>query len=336
MPVVLAGAHAPSDRLGRHGARYVPMTAYRWDVRYSSGRLTITGWTSLQHAPWDCDCRLHVARQGSAVVAAYPAEAALADDMVGGLAAALDWSTTFAGSVHAAWPPLTGAVAFVTGEPSRMSGWLRTNTTGDDYWTHPPPAYTYYLPGYGGPARGIQPVDDFGGARIVLGPDALHATTEQLVHELVHYRLSTEATASGFLTASAWVEEGVAQMVQQIYVGTPAEAVAEGDWVVGSTGSGAGVTADRLAADFHDRPPTTAQLYTADRESRFFWYQIAASVYNYLAVTYGLKTSIDVATVAHRGRSPFGMVPDPDRPDHTLPASTVQPAWAAWVRATYG
>ncbi len=340
LPVVLAGVHAESDRVGTDGARFVPTTAYRWGVRYSAGRLTVTTWASLQRAPWDCGCRLHVARKGGAVVAAYPAEGALADDVVGAVADALDWSTTFSNSVDASWPRLTGAVAFVTAQPTRMAGWFRTRTSDDPdrdgYWAHPPPAYTYYLPGYDGAAAGIHHGGDFAGARIVLGPDALEDTTEQFVHELVHYRLSSQATGDGFLTTNAWVEEGVAQMVQQIFVGTTAEAAAAGDWVVGTKELGVGITADRLNHDFHDRPPTTAQLYAADRNSRFFWYQIAASVYDYLAVRYGLKVSIDVATAAHAGRSPFELVPDPDRPSRTLSSTTVQRAWAAWVRETYG
>ena len=221
-----------------------------------------------------------------------------------------------------------------------MSGWFRTRRSDDPdrdgYWAHPPPAYTYYLPGYDGPAPGVHGGGDFAGARIVLGPDALEDTTEQLVHELVHYRLSSKATADGFLTTHAWVEEGVAQMVQQIYVGTPVEAATAGDWVVGTKDLGVGITADRLDRDFHDRPPTAAQLYAADRNSRFFWYQIAASVYNYLAVRYGLHVSLDVATAAHGGRSPFELVPDPDRPAHMLSAAKVQRAWADWVRQTYG
>ncbi len=340
LPIVLAGVHADSDRVGADGARFVPTTAYRWGVHYSSGRLTVTSWTSLQQAPWDCGCRLHVARQGAAVVAAYPAEATLADDVVGSLAAALDWTATFGASVDATWPPLTGAVAFVTAQPTLMSGWFRARRADDPdrnaYWGHPPPAFTYYLRSYDGPAPGIQHGGDYAGARILLGPDALEGTTEFLVHELVHYRLSSDATADGFLTTNAWLEEGVAQMVQQIYVGTPAEAVAMADWSVGTKESGVGITGDRLDRDFHDRPPTAAQLYAADRNSRFFWYQIAASVYNYLAVRYGLTVSLDVATAAHAGRSPFELVPDPDRPTHTLAEAKVQRAWAAWVRATYG
>jgi hypothetical protein len=108
------------------------------------------------------------------------------------------------------------------------------------------------------------------------------------------------------------------------------------DWSVGTKESGVGITGDRLDQDFRDRPPTAAQLYAADRNSRFFWYQVAASVYNYLAVRYGLTVALDVATAAHAGRSPFALVPDPDRPTHTLAAAKVQQAWAGWVRATYG
>ena len=337
---MLAGVHAESDRVDADGAGFVPMTAYRWEVRYAAGRLTVGSWTSLQHAPWDCGCRLHVARNAGAVVAAYPDEASLADDVIGSVADALGWSATFADSVNASWPPLTGAVAFVTAQPTRMSGWFRTRKADDPdqdgYWAHPPPAYTYYLPGYDGAAAGIHHGGDFAGARIALGPDGLTDTTEQLVHELVHYRLSSVATADGFLTTNAWVEEGVAQMVQQIYAGTTPEAAAAGDWLVGARELGVGITADRLDQDFHDRPPTAAQLYAADRNTRFFWYQIAASVYEYLAVRYGLTVSIELATAAHAGRSPFELVPDPDRPSRMLSATKVRQAWAAWVRQTYG
>jgi hypothetical protein len=339
LPLVLAGVHATSDRTDGNGGQYVPSTAYRWTVRYDSGRLQVTGWTSLQHAPWDCDCRLHIARSGNAVVAAYPAEAPLADRVVDDVAAAVRWSGQFSRSVDADWPPLTGAVAFITAKPTLMAQWLRlaTDHTTNDLWAHPPPAFTYFLPGYDGPAVGLHRGSDFGGARIILGPDALDDTTEQLVvHELVHYRLSTDATASGFLTEHAWVEEGVAQMVQQIYVGTPAGDAAAGEWVYGTRRLGLGITGAALDANFRGRPPSTDELYGADRNSRFFWYQIAASVYNYLAVRYGLRTALEVADRAHAGASPFALVPDPAKNAGTLPAATVQKAWASWVRQTYG
>ncbi len=77
-------------------------------------------------------------------------------------------------------------------------------------------------------------------------------------------------------------------------------------------------------------------MYAGDPADRTFWYQISASAYDYLAQTYGLRTSLDIAAEAQAGHSPFGLVPDPKHPKRTLPAAGVQKAWASWVRSTYG
>ena len=340
---VMAGTHHAGDSVEAAGAQDVPTTLYRWQVAYDRRRqlVAVTGWTALSNAPWDCTCTLHVAHEAAAVVAAAPSEAKLADAEVDDLVAALQWTGTFNGSVAPDWPALASAVAFTTNHPDRMAAWFRVPVAEggpyrDPYWKEPPPAYTHYLLGNTGRSKGVAHDSYIGGARIVLGPEARDGTTETLVHELVHYRLSTERTESDYALNNPWIAEGVAQLIQQIYVDTSDEQAAAGDWTVGGQAAGYGITPERLAAEFRGRPPTATQIYATDTADRTFWYQISASVYDYLAQTYGLQESLNIATRAQAGRSPFGLVPDPDHPKRALPAAGVQKAWASWVRATYG
>ncbi len=224
---VTAGAHHAGDQVESTGAQDVPTTLYRWQLTYDrrQRRVEVTRWTALSTAPWDCGCTLYVARDGTAVVAAEPAEAALADSEVDDLVAALRWSATFDHSVAPDWPVLTTAVAFTTDHPDRMAAWFRLpvsegGTGHDPYWEDPPPAYTHYLLGDTGSAAHVAHDSYIGGARIVLGPEAVDGATETLVHELVHYRLATERADSGYATKNPWIAEGVAQLIQQIYVDT--------------------------------------------------------------------------------------------------------------------
>ena len=93
-----------------------------------------------------------------------------------------------------------------------------------------------------------------------------------------------------------------------------------------------------LRSQFTGQPPTDAQLYNGSVAAGRFWYDVAASVYAYLAVKYSVFDALYAARIGYTNDStPFTGVTSSNKGGtitYYRPAE-IQRAWATWYRQTY-
>jgi len=351
---VQAGGHFPGDDVDASGEQVVPTSSYYWKVQRPRGsdELTIVDWLSLDQVPWDCLCRLHVAVAGEDVVVSYPDEQALADSLTTTLATATAWNRSFFASAAPDLDPLGGVVAFATDNNDRLIQWFQSLVfTTPNFPGGVPAAAVHNMRGYSGDNPKLVSGNDFQGARMVVGANSAGWVTPILVHELVHYLFTRYDTAPYWLADNTYVVEGLAEMVQQVHEATPAEDAAKGIWTVGTRQQAWSIYPDLVASEFKDKVPSPRQLRLTDLNLTNFWYDVAASAYSYIAVTYGMTAAIQAGICSYGGHPLFSCVTDPqkippdkiDPQDNRTPGdgtflkkATLQKDWARWFHKTYG
>lgn len=331
---VQAGAHFPGDDVDVDGRQVVATSSYVWKLKSIRNRLTVVDWVSLDQTPWDCSCNLYLAKGENGVVAAYPDEAAFADRILPGLDAAAAWNAEFFALAAPDLQPMGPVVAFATAKDKRLLQWFQSLVLTDpNFPGGVPAAAVHNLRGYSGDDPDLVTGDAFQGARIVIGDSALSWADAVLVHELVHYLFTRYDQDAGWLQENPYAVEGLAEMVQQVYLGTSPEDAAAGRWNIGDPFWAYDIHPDQIKKLFKDQLPSAEQLRSTDLTEVNFWYDVAATVYSYVAAKYGMEEAVSAGVCAYTGRPVFECVA---QETGKIDAPALQRGWAKWVRKTYG
>jgi hypothetical protein len=333
---VWAGTHDTMDGVDPDTHRvYVPLTSYQLTVHQDSEStpVVITGWKSLMNAPWDLT-ELYVVKRPHVKIATYPDEKRLADTLAADAEKAAEYDMTLFKDNDSYDLQQSGFVMFASNQAGRRNGWFHSGPQPKG-WIADPAGYAKPLPGEPGTSvTGIM-TNAVGGSRVVF-----HSQRDSdenravLVHEFVHsiFARDTIWAYSDDQPAPAWTAEGVARFVESFYRVDPDPNVSTLTFDFNEMKS------NPLRSQFAGQAPSDAQLYNGSSASGSFWYDVAASVYGYLAVKYGTFDAFYAARIAYTDNStPFAGVVKTDKGGtitYYSPAE-IQQGWADWYRQTY-
>lgn len=343
---VLAGTRNSFDPAGTDGKPKVPSEAYRLGLHFSGPNATgeITSWTPLSNAPWDQGRTLYVRKAAHVEVIGDQGDSTYVNQTLPLAETAAEYDLAFVRRLNPDYVHQNGFVVFVSGNNSvrdrwfngggpQPRGWLGDNFAG----------LTFPLPG---PAAGYPSdvpsslsKDDTGGARITLTPyqhfpgETPHDQTGILVHEMIHDLLMP--TQPGFYDGSAqevsaWANEGIARAVQDLYMANPDPRPSTYDFGVATRQLMALPGSFRTGA-----LPSDRQLYNGSSQQGDAWYTVAASVYEYIALKYGVGQMYSSADLlASMDFTPFGDVVQSQSHGslNFYSASTVKSGWKAWLQ----
>ena len=331
---VWAGTHNTMDPVDpdSHDA-YVPMTSYQLTVHQDSEStpVVVTGWKSLMNAPWDL-AKLYVVKRPHVKIAAYPDEKHLADTLAGDAEKAAEYDRALFKENDSYDLQQSGFVTFVSNKAARRASWFRTGPQPKG-WIADPAGYAKPLPGDPGTLVSGVTTNAVGGAPVVFhSQSSSHENTAVLVHEFVHsiFARDTIWAYADDKPAPAWTAEGVAGFVESLYRVSPDPKAL--------TFNLNEMKSNPLRSQFTGQPPTDTQLYNGSVAAGRFWYDVAASVYAYLAVKYSVFDALYAARIGYTNDStPFTGVTSSNKGGtitYYRPAE-IQRAWATWYRQTY-
>jgi hypothetical protein len=338
---VLAGTHNSFDPVGADGLPDVPSEEYRVGLHFASQTATgqITSWEPLDDAPWDAGLRLYVRKAAHVVVAGDPDDSALVNQTLPLAEAAAEYDIKLLDNINPQDLHQSGFVVFVSSRAATRNAWFRsgpqpTGWSGDAYG-----GLTFPLPGadaeYSSITNNISS-DPVGGARVIIVPyqqagETPHTETAVLVHEFIHDILYPDV--NGFYNGSnpvpAWANEGIAVAVQDLYL-------QDADPVPGTYHFGVLTNAvEGLPSTYRDgRLPSTQQIYDESQTVGYDWYQVAGSVYEYIAIKYGMNQMFAAAVLlTTNDNTPFGNVLASSK-NGTLvfySASSIESGWRTWL-----
>jgi hypothetical protein len=338
-----------------------PTTWYRLTSAPGNGCLQrIAQWQDLSNAPWDEAERLTVVRTPHAVVAGPLSVASTVRRVAREAEKAARWDFSFFtknnGQRYLDHLRQKGFVVFVPATDTQAAQWLRGyRAQSPSGWTADPTQFaglTFPLESPQYPTRdtlpdtpgGPPPYQDTyvpaGGARVIVDRTAtrlndrgLEAT---LVHEFVHDLLSTYNT--GFYFGSkgvdAAVTEGAARLLETYFYDSP-DCYCKHHGQLPRAFVTLKVELRKHFGLFHGRYPTDAQLYGGNGRLANYYYDLAASTFDYEVysggVPFGLQTMVDAYI---NGGGPFDGVFLRYR-GHTAifaNARSEQRKWARWLR----
>jgi hypothetical protein len=212
-----------------------------------------------------------------------------------------------------------GFVVFVSSSPTVRNGWF-AGTKQPSGW---PPAFfgglTAQLPGPGVTADTDFKVGNLsdgttGGARVVITPfedqsgGTQHMETAELVHQFMLDILSDEnqefVPGVALEPVPSWAVEGFAVAIQGLYE-TDSNPTPDSYSFKTLEDSVAALPASYRNGDL----PTTAQLYSGSLTTEQNWNEVAASVYTYIANTYGMNQLLASADLMYTNEpTPFANV----------------------------
>jgi hypothetical protein len=332
---VLAGTHSRLDPTGSDGLPDVPCEEYQLGLHFSSPTATgeITSWQPLDNAPWDQGIHLYVRTAAHVVVAGDPSDSALVNQTLPLAEAAAVYDK----DLHQ-----SGFIVFVSGKAATRSAWFRsgpqpTGWVGDAYG-----GLTFPLPGASGAQAGVTSNvsdDATGGARVIIVPyqqagETPRQETAVLVHEFIHDILFPDN--SGLYGNSnpvpAWANEGIAVAMQDLYLEDTNPAPAKYDFKVLTDALQA------LPASYRGgRLPSTHQIYHESQAAGYDWYQVAGSVYEYIALKYGMNQMFAAAVLLTSNEpTPFGNVLASSSNGNLVfySSSSIKSGWRAWLAST--
>jgi hypothetical protein len=331
---VWAGTHDTMDDVDPDTHEvYVPLTSYRLTVHQDteSTPVVITGWKSLMNAPWDLT-NLYVVKRPHVKIAAYPDEKHLADTLAGDAEKAAEFDMALFKENDHYDLQQSGFVMFVSDQTARRVSWFRTGPQPKG-WVADPAGYAKPLPGDPGTLVPGVTTNAVGGARVVFHSQSnSHENTATLVHEFVHsiFARNTIWAYGDDQPAPAWTAEGVARFVESLYRVSPNPSTLMFNLDE--------MKSNPLRSQFTGQPPTDAQLYNGSGAAGNFWYDVAGSVYAYLALKYSVFDAFYAARIGYTNDStPFTGVTKSDKGGtitYYSPA-VIQQAWATWYRQTY-
>jgi hypothetical protein len=339
--VVLAGAHSPLDPL-YGGKPDIPAERYRIGIHFASPAATgqITSWQPLGGAPWDTGLRLTVRKTAHVVVAGLPGDGALVEETLPLAEAAASYDIGLMNQVNPNDLRQEGFVVFVShagtggwfGTTAQPRGWPPVFHGGRLFLLPGPAASTEYASAPGNLAAATT-----GGARVVITPyqqagGTAHLETLTLIREFMLDILAAHdeelAPGTPLLPVPSWALEGFGTAVEALYLQTTNPAPAAYRF-------------DPLTAELRKLPPAyrkgklpaTRQLFTGPATQP--WHDVAASVYEYIGMKYGMNQMLGSAVLMYtRFPAPFGNVLKPGRAHgnftfYSSPA--VQAGWRSWL-----
>jgi hypothetical protein len=318
---VLAGTHNALDPTDSKGKPSIPLERYQIGLHFSSAKAIgqITAWKSLGDDPWDQGGKLYVRKGTNVVVAGPAADSGLVDETLPIAQAAAAYDVGVMNHVNSNDLHQQGFVVFVSSSPTVRNGWF-AGTKQPSGW---PPAFfgglTAQLPGPGVTADTDFKVGNLsdgttGGARVVITPfedqsgGTQHMETAELVHQFMLDILSDEnqefVPGVALEPVPSWAVEGFAVAIQGLYE-TDSNPTPDSYSFKTLEDSVAALPASYRNGDL----PTTAQLYSGSLTTEQDWNEVAASVYTYIANTYGMNQLLASADLMYTNEpTPFANV----------------------------
>ena len=341
MVTVLAGTHSAFDPIDHSDGRPdVPCEEYLLGVHFSTPTSgVITSWKPLGNAPWDQGATLYVRKAAHVVVAGLPSDRATVDQTLPLAETAAEYDLHLFGHINRKDLEQSGFVVFVSQSARNRDRWFRTGRQPKGWAGDAFGGVTFPLVG----ATGDQVVapnisnSAVGGARVIMVPyqddpgGTPRTATSILVHEFIHDIIFPRNTGlySGSDPVPAWAEEGIAVAVQDLYLrsSNPAPATYFFGLLTSSVAN--------LPASYRSgQLPTNSQIYNGSAAEGQNWYDTAGSVYEYIALKYGMNQMFASAFLLHaHDFTPFGNVlKSASGGDYTFyPSTTIQAGWRAWL-----
>lgn len=341
---VLAGVHNALDPRDSNGKPDIPSERYQIGLHFAGpGAIgEITSWKPLGDDPWDQGVRLYVRKAANVVVAGPQADRGLVDETLPIAQAAAGYDVGLVNQVNSHDLHQLGFVVFVSGNSAVRDRWFSTGPRPAGW----PPAFfgglTVPLPGPGASADSSVSGGDVsdgstGGARVVITPfedesgGTSHLETVQLVHQFMLDILAADdqALAPGGSPPAvpSWAVEGLAVAVQSLYEGNTNPAPGTYSFTPLDDELKA------LPSSYRDGSvPTSQQLFTGPTATEENWNDVAASVYEYIAVTHGINQMLAAATLLWTNQtSPFGNVlaSSSNGNFNFFAAATIESGWRA-------
>ena len=261
--------------------------------------------------PW-LEEELYVVRTEHSVVAGYPAESALVDQVSAIAEPAAAWVLTNLDTAD--YPlPLAGFTVFASNEESDFSSWFTTDALADWKMEIAGTAFPTFRPDS---MAGVDPLIATGSSTstgvVTVGPLAMDELGGTLAHEFVHVSHLVQVP-SGFGDPPIATIEGWAKYMETLYVNG------------GNYPAGYARLAQSVAyADPSGAVPTDEQLRGADAA---YYYELAASRYAYAAAN-----GYDAQKLANFSKL-TGLEPLEAASDLNNGTTLTDAGWLAWAQA---
>jgi hypothetical protein len=329
---VLAGTHSQLDPVGGSGQPDIPSERYQLGLHFASAGAMgqITSWQPLGDDPWDQGGQLYV-RQAADVVVAGPADdSAVVDQTLPIAEAAASYDIGLLDHVDRGDLHQAGFVVFVSGSSAVSDDWFRTSWLPQSWPPESGGGVTVPLSSATGGSAAI------GGARVVITPYAddggtAGSETAQLVRQFMLDVLASDDQALASPVPS-WAIQGFGLAVQALYQQSTSPAKAS-------------YNVKALSSQLHGlrssyrtgQLPTSQQLFVGNATAEQDFGDIAASVYEYIGIKYGLNQMFNAAALLYaRNDTPFSNVQAPatERTASFYPSPAIESAWHAWLART--
>jgi hypothetical protein len=323
---VLAGTHNALDPVDAKRKPLVPLERYQIGLHFSSPTAIgqITAWKPLGDDPWDQGGKLYVRKADNVVVAGPAADSSVVDETLPIAQAAAAYDIGLVNHVNSNDLRQLGFVVFVSNAPTVRGRWF-AGTKQPSGW---PSAFfggfTAQLPGPGASADTTFAPSNLsaattGGARVVITPfedqngGTQHMETAELVHQFMLDILAAEnqelLPGMPLLPVPSWAVEGFAVAVQILYEGNTNPTPDTYSFKPLNDGL------KKLPTSYRNgHLPTSAELFTGPVATQENWNVVAASVYSYIAVKYGMNQLLGSAYLMYTN--------EPDPMQNVLKSST--------------
>lgn len=341
--VVLAGVHNALDP-SYNGKPSVPSQRYRIGLHFAGPSATgqITSWQPIGADPWDQQAGLYVRTGTNVVVAGLPSDRGLVDETVPLAQAAASYDIGLVNHVNPGDLSQEGFVVFVSGDQTVRASWFAAAAQPKGWPLTWHGDRVFQLPGPGTSADdsavpGSVAADTTGGGRVVVTPFEQSGQTQQLEtlgleREFMIDILAAhdQAVFGGFPanTVPAWTVEGLGIAAEALSVGNSNPAPAAYDF-------------GPLTTELRGMPrsyrtgklPDAQQLVGPHAQQ---WNDVAASVYEYIELNYGMNQMLASAVLLWtRYSTPFGNVEDVALSNSNTYAfftqSTIEDGWRTWL-----
>ncbi|MET3807867.1 hypothetical protein ABIB25_004894 [Nakamurella sp. UYEF19] len=317
----------------------VPGTAYTITLTdQPTGFPLVTAMKGTSNAPWDQGA-LYVNHQKNVTVAGLPAEKKFVDTEAAKAQRAADWVLKFlgpyAGQVHQ-----KGFVAFVSADAKTRAGWLQTAPKGRGWVADPSLVAGLFTPLASVQGAGDDQLSVLTTGYVILGSTQKDPVDDlgTMVHEFAHNLASVNDLWSfgDGKALPAWVVEGWARYIEAYYHYTPTNPLAKKPSAKPFLSEGL-VKLPHPA--FAGTVPTDAQVY-GNAKLADYYYDLGASVYEYLSITYGPDQGFHSMVLGYSNGAggPFTTILESKTGSeltYTDP-DVIEAGWAKWYRTFYG
>jgi hypothetical protein len=335
---VLAGVHSPLDPVDGTGLPDIPSEQYQVGLHFASASAAgqITSWRPLGDAPWDQGSQLDVRKAADVVVAGPASDSGIVASTLPIAEAAASYDIGLLDHLSRGDLHQQGFVVFVSGTPAVENSWFSNASLPQGWPSESGGGRTVPIPGasrdsadiLSGVSTGIT-----GGARVVITPSgngkaAMRAETLQLVGQFMMDVLASDDEAS-VPSVPSWAIQGFGLAVQALYAQNTNPAPRSYNFAPLTN------LLHGLPSSYRTgRLPTSQQLFTGRAASEQDFNDVAASVYAYIGIKYGVNQMLNAASLLYpRDDTPFGNVQAPatKRRHGYYPAGTIESGWHAFL-----